>query len=68
MDGFEGHQETRLYADDADENSLMIYSRWENMDQFRAFMCDNALRMYSEANPKFFAGTVIEAYANERRA
>ena len=44
MDGFEGHQETRLYVDDADANSLMIYSRWENMDQFKAFMGSDAFK------------------------
>ena len=34
--------------------------------QFRAFMCDNAVRMYCQANPEFFAGTVIEDYAAGR--
>ncbi|MHC4849319.1 MAG: antibiotic biosynthesis monooxygenase family protein [Planctomycetota bacterium] len=38
MDGFEGHDETRLYVDDADANSLMIYSRWASVDDFRTFM------------------------------
>lgn len=38
MDGFEGHDETRLYIDDADANSLMIYSRWASMDNFKTFM------------------------------
>ena len=38
MDGFDGHEATRLYIDDGDNNSLMIYSRWESMDQFKAFM------------------------------
>ena len=36
---------------------------WMDAGQFRAFMCDNAVRMYREANPKFFAGTVLESYA-----
>lgn len=36
---------------------------WMDARQFRAFMCDNALRMYREANPKFFNGTVLESYA-----
>lgn len=39
---------------------------WMTPDQFRAFMCDNALRMYTQANPDFFSGTVVEAYAKER--
>jgi hypothetical protein len=39
---------------------------WMNRDQFRGFMCDNAVRMYGEANPHFFEGTVIEDYAAKR--
>ena len=38
MDGFEGHDGTRLYVDDADANSLMIYSRWASFDDFRTFV------------------------------
>ena len=44
MNGFEGHGETRLYIDDADENSLMIYSEWESFDMFRAFMGSDAFK------------------------
>ena len=44
MDGFDGHEETRLYIDDADANSMMIYSRWEGMDEFRAFMGSDAFK------------------------
>jgi len=36
---------------------------WMNRDQFRDFMCDNAIRMFGGANPDFFKGTVLEAYA-----
>jgi len=36
---------------------------WMDAQQFRAFMCDNAVRMYCDANPDFFAGTVLEGYA-----
>jgi|LWDU01.1.fsa_nt_gi predicted TIM-barrel fold metal-dependent hydrolase len=39
---------------------------WMDRDQFRGFMCDNAVRMYGEANPHFFEGTVIEDYAAKR--
>ena len=38
---------------------------WLDADQFRAFMCDNTLRMYAESNPHFFDGTVIEGYAKQ---
>ena len=44
MDGFDGHEATRLYIDDADANSIMIYSRWESMDQFKAFMGSDAFK------------------------
>ncbi len=36
---------------------------WMDAEQFRGFMCDNAVRMYGEANPHFFEGTVVEDYA-----
>ena len=35
---------------------------WMTADQFRGFVCDNAYRMYSEANPGFFDGTVVADY------
>ena len=38
MNGFDGHVETRLYADVTRPNSLMIYSNWESVDQFNVFM------------------------------
>ena len=44
MDGFDGHVQTRLYSDDADENSLMIYSEWESVQQFRQFMGSDAFK------------------------
>ena len=34
-------------------------------EQFRGFVCDNAVRMYTEANPDFFAGTCVEGYASK---
>jgi len=42
MQGFKGHVETRLYADVARPNSMMIYSNWETIEQFRAFMKSDA--------------------------
>lgn len=36
---------------------------WMDRAQFRDFMADNAIRMFRGANPDFFAGTVVEAYA-----
>jgi hypothetical protein len=34
-------------------------------DQFRAFTCDNAIRLHGRANPEFFVGTPVERYARE---
>ena len=31
--------------------------------QFRAFSCDNAIRLHGGMNPHFFDGTRVEAYA-----
>lgn len=36
---------------------------WMDPGQFRGFMCDNAVHMYTQANPDFFRGTVLESYA-----
>jgi len=36
---------------------------WMDKSQFRGFVCDNAVRMYREANPDFFRGTLLERYA-----
>jgi len=41
---------------------------WMDRDQFRGFVCDNAVRMYTDANPEFFSGTAIEGYAKDFRA
>ena len=32
-------------------------------DQFRAFTCDNPIRLHAQMNPDFFAGTPVESYA-----
>jgi predicted TIM-barrel fold metal-dependent hydrolase len=37
-------------------------------EQFRAFACDNAIRLHGGMNPAFFDGTRVEAYARERLA
>jgi hypothetical protein len=33
--------------------------------EFRAFTCDNAIRLHGGMNPRFFEGTVVEAYARD---
>ena len=34
-------------------------------DDFREFMCTNAVRFWGEVNPDFFKGTVVEKQAAE---
>jgi predicted TIM-barrel fold metal-dependent hydrolase len=34
-------------------------------DDFRAFVCDNAVLLHASANPAFFDGTPVEAYARQ---
>jgi predicted TIM-barrel fold metal-dependent hydrolase len=34
-------------------------------ERFRAFSCDNAIRLHGAANPHFFDGTSVEGYARE---
>ena len=41
---------------------------WMDETRFRGFMCDNAVRMYGEANPRFFEGTIVERYAARQLA
>ena len=44
MQDFEGHMETRLYVDAFKPTSMMIYSEWENVALFRAFMASDAFK------------------------
>ena len=36
---------------------------WMSAEEFRGFVCDNSIRMYSEANPDFFQGSAVGDYA-----
>ena len=56
MDGFDGHGTTRLYVDDADQNSLMIYSEWETFDKFRAFMGSDAFKQVTVDTKDMLSG------------
>lgn len=60
-----GHWDVAHMADVLPEAWEHIEHGWLTPDQFRAFMCDNTVRMYTDANPDFFVGTVIEGYAKE---
>jgi len=44
MKGFDGHIETRLFSDVIRPNSLMIYSNWESVEQFKLFVRSDAFK------------------------
>ena len=44
MKEWDGHNETRLYIDAAKPNSMMIYSNWETVEQFKNFMKSDAFK------------------------
>ena len=56
MEGVDGHGETRLYIDDADQNSLMIYSEWESFRHFREFMASDAFKQVTVDTKEMLSG------------
>jgi predicted TIM-barrel fold metal-dependent hydrolase len=58
-----GHWDVAHMEDVLPEAHEHLDHGWMDAAQFRAFMCDNAIRMYRGANPEFFQGTVLEDYA-----
>lgn len=56
MEGVDGHGETRLYIDDADQNSLMIYSEWESFRHFRDFMASDAFKQVTVDTKEMLSG------------
>lgn len=44
MKQWQGHIETRLYIDAAKPNSMMIYSNWQTVEQFKDFMKSDAFK------------------------
>lgn len=66
MQGVDGHIETRLYADVARPDSMMIYSNWKTKAQFSSFIrsgtfnqaLGDAVAML-ESRPTHFAGQNI---------
>ena len=57
---------------DVSDATAVVPEAWELVDdgkitpqQFRAFACDNAIRLHGGMNPGFFDGTRVEAYARD---
>jgi hypothetical protein len=58
---------------DVPDMSLVLSEAYELVEDdvmtdedFRAFSCDNVIRLHGEMNPRFFDGTVVETYADSR--
>lgn len=58
-----GHWDVAHMRDVLPEAYEHIEHGWMEPEQFRAFMCDNTIRMYRSANADFFKGTRVEEYA-----
>lgn len=56
MQAWPGHIETILYIDAAKPNSMMIYSNWETVAQFKAFMKSDAFKGAIGATYDMLAG------------
>jgi predicted TIM-barrel fold metal-dependent hydrolase len=62
-----GHWDVAHIAEVVPEAYEQVEKGWLDKQQFRAFMCDNALRMYTEMDPGFFEGTVLAEYSRHNR-
>jgi hypothetical protein len=58
-----GHWDVRDAAEVLAEAVELVDDGLVSPAQFRAFACDNAIRLHTAGNPSFFAGTPVEAYA-----
>jgi hypothetical protein len=58
-----GHWDVPDMRDVVPEAHELVEDGRVNADQFRAFTCDNPIRLHGRMNPDFFAGTPVETYA-----
>jgi len=63
-----GHWDVPDMSEVLEEAYENVEHGWLDERQFRAFTCDNVARFYTEANPRFFEGTTVEAAVAERVA
>ena len=56
MQDWPGHIETILYVDAARPNSMMMYSNWETVPQFKEFMKSDAFKSAIGATYDMLAG------------
>lgn len=58
-----GHWDVRDMRDVLPEAAELVEHGFVDRDDFRRFVCDNPIRLHGTMNPRFFEGTVVEAYA-----
>lgn len=56
------HWDVANMVDVMPEAYEQVENGWLDKEQFRAFMCDNAVRLCTGADPSFFKGTILEDY------
>jgi predicted TIM-barrel fold metal-dependent hydrolase len=59
-----GHWDVTDLRDVMPEAYELVEDSRLTTDQFRAFSCDNTIRLHGGMNPRFFDGTCVEAYAS----
>jgi predicted TIM-barrel fold metal-dependent hydrolase len=60
-----GHWDVAEMAHVLPEVYEQIEHGWLDTDQLRAFTYDNAVRFYTDSNPDFFTGTILEHHVSE---
>jgi hypothetical protein len=63
-----GHWDVPDVSNVLPEAFELVEDGYVDLDQFRRFTCDNAVKMFTSMNPRFFAGTTVEGYAAELHA
>ena len=60
-----GHWDVSDIDDVMPEAYELVEDGLLDAEQFRAFACDNVIRLHGGMNPHFFDGTRVEAYARD---
>jgi predicted TIM-barrel fold metal-dependent hydrolase len=63
-----GHWDVPDMEEVLEEAHENVEKGWLDPAQFRAFVFENAARFYTDANPRFFEGTAVQAAVDELRA
>jgi predicted TIM-barrel fold metal-dependent hydrolase len=60
-----GHWDVPDMRDVVPEAYELVADGRLDADGFRAFTCDNPIRLHAQMNPQFFAGTPVDTYATQ---